>query len=468
MKLTFWGAARQVTGSMFLLELKDAYKILIDCGTDLSSHRSKPASEIFPFNPADIDVVLLTHAHIDHSGNIPLLYQQGYKGQILCTSATNALTELLLRDSAFINSKKLQRQERKKRYSKQSDTNLSESLFLDRQVDKAVDRFVPIAFNKPFEIRKGLTITFIPTGHLLGAANIVLEVEENGRFRKIGFSGDIGRKNYPLLQDPHPFPKVDYLICESTYGNRSHNEEQDPEDILESIIRASCIEKKGRLIIPAFSIGRTQSLLYTLNKLFIKKNLPPVKVFADSPMAEASTRIYEEYVPILNQEAQSFYKENQCLFDFENLHVVETYRESKAISNYYEPCIIIASSGMLTGGRMQDHIKKNLDNPYCTILMVGYSAEGTPGYDLLNGHRFTKIKGRRINVSAQIISTDIFSGHADREDLLEFINQQNKNELKQLFLVHGEYEDMTHFKNRLQNEGYHQVVIPAKGECFEL
>jgi metallo-beta-lactamase family protein len=462
MKLSFLGAARQVTGSMFLLQLEDGYKILIDCGTDMSNRRSDFQNEGFPFYASEIDLVLLTHAHIDHSGRIPLLINSGYTGQILCTAPTLDLTNLLLRDCASLNVKRIKRIQNQIRFS----SDEIQGLFLEKQVDDASDHFVAISFNKRFEIKEGLHVTFIPTGHLLGAANIFLEIQEGDHVKSIAFSGDIGRANYPLLQDPQPMPQADYLICESTYGNRSHQSDSIGEKVLEETIKKSCIDIPGRLIIPAFSVGRTQSILYTLHKLFKTENLPPVKIFADSPMAEQSSRIYEEYVPLLNEEARNFYNYNQSLFDFENLEQIETFKDSKAISEYNEPCIIISSSGMITGGRMQHHVKKNINNPYCTILLVGYSAAGTTGFQLANGDRTIRVNGKEFSVAAKIVKTDVFSGHADREDLLSFVKLQKK--LKRIFLVHGEYESMQAFQVSLNSEGYPDVEIPEQGSTYEI
>jgi metallo-beta-lactamase family protein len=457
MNLSFLGAARQVTGSMFLLKLANGYTILIDCGTDLSNRHSAPD---FPFRPSEIDVVLLTHAHIDHSGNIPLLINAGYTGQILCTSATIDLAQLLLRDCAAIGARRLkEKSEMKKVLAGES------GIFLEKQVDEAEERFVPIGFNEPFEVTGGCHITFIPTGHLLGAANIFIEVEENGIKKSLLFSGDIGRKNYPILQDPATPPQADYLICETTYGNRLHqNDTQKAEEILEKIIIQACVDMPGRLIIPAFSVGRSQSILYTLNKLAKAGKLPALKIFADSPMAAASSRIYEKYPSLLNSEAAGIFKKHESLFDFDNLVHVENFKESKMISDYHEPCIIISSSGMITGGRMTYHIKKNINNPYCTILMVGYSAEGTPGHDLMQGTRTLKIKGKSIPVAANIIKTDVFSGHGDLHDLTAFVKTQKK--LKRIFLVHGEEESMIDFKNTLASEGFTDVEMPEKGKGY--
>ncbi len=480
MKLTFWGAARQVTGSMFLLELEDGYKILIDCGTDLDKQKVEREKtlgyySLFPFEPSQINVVLLTHAHIDHSGNLPNLIREGYEGQILCTAATFPLADLLLRDAAALNARRLKELQdpgsggKKKKSSKKKHKSNPLELYLEKQVNETADRFVTLNFNQRFKIEKGIYVTFNSTGHLLGAANIILEIEENGTKRTIGFSGDVGRKNYPLLQDPQRMPQVDYLVCESTYGNRRHENRDVPQEALAKIIKETCIDQPGRLIIPAFSVGRTQALLYVLNKLYSEHGFPPIKVFSDSPMALQSTRIYEKFIHLLNQDAKDFYEEHEELFDFENLTYVQDMKHSKAISNYNEPCIIISSSGMIAGGRVEHHVMANLPNPYATILLIGFAAEGTLGYKLLNGMKSLSVgKDAEIPVMANIQRIDVFSGHGDLDDLTEFVQYQSPDKLKKIFLVHGETESMEFFQQHLHPYGYTEVEIPKWGDEFIL
>jgi metallo-beta-lactamase family protein len=464
MKLSFWGAARQVSGSMYLLETDEGYKILIDCGTDMAKGAESQAE--FPFDVTDIDVVLLTHAHIDHTGRLPQLIKAGYNGQVLCTPPTFGLSQLLLNDNASISSKRLKRLiNRSYRYSHREEEI---EVLSFREVEDTMQRFVTVAFNSRFQINDTTWITFIPTGHLLGAGNILLEIKEKGEIKKVLFSGDLGRKNYPLLPDPTPAPKADFLICETTYGNRTHQEKGNPEDVIERIIKEACVERSGRLIIPAFSVGRTQSIIYTLHKLYLLGRLPKIKIFTDSPMAEVSSRIYEEFHTLLNEEAKAIFAEHHTLFDFDNLKYVANFKESKAITNYYEPCIIISASGMMTGGRMEMHVKKNLNNPYCTFLMIGYSAEGTPGHKLMNGGKYLRLGGKDIPVSANIERTDIYSGHAGKEDLLDFVRQQDKDSLKNIFLVHGEHQSMIDFCESLKMEGYTKCEIPEKGQSFIL
>jgi metallo-beta-lactamase family protein len=477
MKLGFWGAARQVTGSMYMLTIDHDYKVLIDCGFDFDKERidfesteyKKEDGFVFPFEVTEINLVILTHAHVDHSGNLPNLIKEGYEGQILCTQPTMELSELLLADSARIHKLKLNSiHGRGKKINPKLLNKLTADLYLESHVKETMERFVCIGFDRRFKVHENLFVTFHYTGHLLGAASIVLEARENGNWVKIGFSGDIGRFNYPLLKDPQPFPEVDYLVCESTYGNRTHESTEAPETVLKEVIQSSLIDIPGRLIIPSFSVGRTQSLLYILNKLHFSEHFPDIRIFTDSPMAMKSSQLYEKFRSHLNKEAQEFYKENDSLFNFENLTYVPDLEGSKALSNHYEPCIIISSSGMIHGGRIENHILKNLENPYCTIFMIGFSAEGTTGNKLMTGADRVVMKGKSLEVKARILKTDVFSGHADLKGLMRFVEQQKPEELKKLFLVHGEAEVMDDFKKTLVWSGYEQTVIPEYGNEFEL
>ena len=483
MKLSFWGAAQQVTGSMYLLELEDGYRVLIDCGADMERPKAKDDEQkapepksttgFFPFEVSSINVVLLTHAHIDHSGNLPMLYREGYEGQILGTESTGALTALLLKDSAMLNQKKLNALgsgKRRKNLKRQDEKlrNVSRDLFFERQVHETMENYVPLAFNRKFKISDSASITFIPAGHLLGAAHIVMEVFENGIKKSICFSGDIGRKNYPLLTDPMPVPQVDYLICESTYGHRFHTDKQTPEAALADVIQRTCIDIPGRLIIPTFSVGRTQALLYSLNKLYNDFNFEPIKVFSDSALGMESTKVYQKHVRMLNQEAREFNEDNESLFDFQNLQYIESEQGSRMISTHSEPCIIISSSGMIQGGRVEQHVAANISNPYATILIIGYCAEGTLGWRLMNGQKTLRIGKTEEQVLCNVERIDVFSGHADQTGLLDFVKQQDPAKLKQIFLIHGELAGMNTFKTLLETHDYQNIEMPAKGQVYDL
>lgn len=476
MKLTFCGAARQVTGSMYLLELENDFTILIDCGQDMEKGKpyahgaamvAHPAWQRFPFEPSDIDVVILTHAHIDHTGRLPLLYKEGYEGQVLCTTPTYYLTQILLHDAAVLNQYKLKKALDKKKNSRTLPAEI-DHLYFGKQVEDTMRQFVPIAFGQKFRINPMVSVTFNYAGHILGASNVILHIKEGKEEKSICFSGDVGRKNYPLLQDPKPMPQIDYLVCESTYGSRNHSYTETPEQALTRVIAETCVEKKGKLIIPAFSVGRSQAIFYTLNKIYQKGLIPKIKVYADSPMAKESSLVYEKFVSLLNKEAKDFYDDYDELFDFDGFEFVSDLKKSKALSNQYEACIIVSASGMIYGGRVENHVKENLQNSKATICIVGYCAEGTIGHELMNKAKEVTIKNQKLEVRCHVEVLDCFSAHAGQSDLLDFVKQQSPNTLKQLFLTHGELTSMEAFANLLSSEGYNNVVMPQKNESFDL
>ena len=467
MKLTIWGAAEQVTGSMHLVTTDENYKILIDCGLDYERDHSVQTNEDFPFNPGEIDLVILTHAHIDHSGNLPTLVRMGFAGQILCTPPTAELAELLLMDSVNIFMSKAQKSRKHRGHKRRDGSRNFQPLYLQKHVLDTIDRFVTIGFNRPFRINGDIELTFIPAGHLLGAASAVLKIRENEEEKTITFTGDIGRKNYPTLPDPQVLPPTDFLVSESTYGGRNHSKGKTIEEVLTETIEKCCIKEAGRLIIPAFSIGRTQALVFSLNKIFSKGLLPPVRVFVDSPMANSSTGIFRKHHQLLNEEAQEFYRRSGDEFEFDNLTYVENLSDSKQVSNYFEPCIIISSAGMLEGGRIQDHLFHNIQNYYCTILFIGYCAKGTLGYRLLRGDPIVHIKDRDLSVYATIKQTDLFSAHGDHEDLVNTVKHNSPAKLKQVFLVHGETTSMQALADTLTDGGY-AVTIAQKGVAYQL
>lgn len=475
MNLQFLGAARQVSGSMYLLEVDD-YRILIDCGLDLErkiEFQPNPVEfrdRYFGFEASMINLVVLTHAHIDHSGSIPILYREGFEGQILCTPPTADLVGILLYDSANLNLKKVKAaQGNSNRKKKKMDFLLQKGdLYFPREVDDTLENFVTLNFNRKFRITDTISLTFYPAGHLLGAAHVFFEITEEGQKKTLAFSGDIGRINYPLHVDPVKLPEADFLIMESTYGNRIHQDTESHSDALYKIIKSTCVDKPGRLIIPAFSVGRTQAVLFTLNQLIEEGKIPPIKVFTDSPLGKSSTKIYQKYISYLNQDAKDFYNEVDSLFDFENLVFMATEKDSHSIDNFREPCIIISSSGMISGGRVEHHIAQNLENSYATILLIGYAADGTIGRDLLEQKDTIIIKNKEYKLNAKIEKIDVFSGHADKNGLIDFVNHQNKEKLKKIFLTHGDNNSMLDFQRELEDLGYKEVICPEKNEIFDL
>ncbi len=464
MNITFWGAARQVTGSMHLITLNSGFKILIDCGLHYERGDAIELNDDFPFEPSSINSLVLTHAHIDHSGNIPTLIKRGYNGQILCTEPTAALVENLLKDSVNVQLAESKSNRRKGKFNK----NKPAPLYSQAQVVTAIDRLITLSFKKIFRINNEVSITFYPAGHILGAASVLVEVNENRITKRIGFTGDLGKLNSKIVVNSEAMPDLDYLVCESTYGNRLHSIASSPQDELYKYIKKNCIDSPGRLVIPAFSVGRTQAILFTLNQLYVEGKLKGIKVFTDSPLGILSTLVHEKYDDYLNEETKVFYKSHGNLFDFPNLRTIQTESDQKEMAYHTGPYIIVSSAGMAEGGRIQQHVRANIQNPLCTILIAGYCAEGTLGYRLLQGQSTIKIKNKESAIYARIASTDVFSAHPDRDGLFNYISETKNENLKKIFLVHGEEQNIDEFKNFLLNKGLENIVIPHKGDSFLL
>lgn len=468
MKITFWGAARQVTGSMYLLETRLGYRVLVDCGLDYEQQRffhDSPPGE-FPFDPASIDVLLLTHAHIDHSGNIPNLVKQGFNGKVFCTPPTADLIRHLLLDSANIQAGDYRKAKGKKKGKRPQ--KVPQPLYAHHHVMEAMEQVITLPYHKAFRLNDELEFTFYQAGHLLGAASIYLRFTENGQTRCIGFTGDLGRKNSKLVTDPETMPELDYLVSESTYGARTHQVKHDAETEMLHHIQKTCVDINGKLIIPAFSVGRTQAIVHTLNQLDKAGKLPRIKVFVDSPLALRTTPYYEHYRDELNSEAKTFMDEHGDLFDFENLRFVQGIEDENDLHYTYEPCVIISAAGMVEGGRIQEHVKNHIQNPFATILIAGFCAEGTLGHRLLSGQPNIRIKNKELRVYAKINSTDVFSSHADQEQLLQNINAYRHPGLKKIFLTHGEQGAMETLQQAIEKQGFTAVELPEKGDTFFL
>ena len=455
MKYTCWGAAKQVTGSMHLLELDSGYKILVDCGIDYEDKDNKMINSHFQFNPKDIDVLLLTHAHIDHSGNIPNLVKQGFQGEIICTEPTAFLLDKLWIDSVNIQNNNFNRRKTARLYG-------------FKEVKEANEQLLTVNFNQKFTLNSEVSCTFHEAGHIIGAASIRLEVTEENSIKTIGFTGDLGNPGSKLIVDPEPMQELNYLITETTYGNRQHKEKRSPEDVLIEYVTKTCVDQEGRLIIPAFSVGRTQAILFTLKKLFNTGILPPIRVFADSPLALASSNIHNRFSDYLNDEAKNNMLVDGSLFDFKSLYLVEDKSDVEDMELYRDSCIIVSSAGMLEGGRIQHHISDHIQNPSCTILIAGFCSPGTLGAQLLEGRSMIRVKGNDKYVYAKIDQTDVFSAHPDTDGLQDYFEATHTDQLTKIFFVHGEEESMYELKSLLSDDLQKKVVIPSKGESFQL
>lgn len=453
---------------MHLLELDNGYRVLIDCGLDYEQQREfhRGAKVQFPFDPSSIDLVILTHAHVDHSGNLPTLVRQGFGGKIICTPPTAELTSFLLLDSLKIMEMELRRKEGNRKKGKKP--NKLASIYGYKDLEEAMDRVITLHFNKDFEVNSSLKIRFQEAGHILGAASAKLTITENGKTRVIGFTGDLGNYESKLMKDPTPFQGIDYLVTESTYGGRVHQAKRTPEEELLHYIEATCVRQPGRLVIPAFSVGRTQAIIFALHELYVQGRLPQIRYFVDSPLAIRTTDVYAKFSQYMNEESQRFMRKNGSLFEFEFMDYITDKRDSEHLQDHYEPCVIISAAGMVEGGRIQEHVRNNIGNGYCTILIAGFCADGTLGHRLLNGQGHIHINGREYPVFAQVYKTDAFSAHPDHFGLKRFIQESGGEKLKGIFLVHGEESSMMSLESDLSLNGYENVHIPEKLEEFQI
>ena len=468
MEVKFGGAAQRVTGSAHVLTLHDGFRILMDCG--LSQGKGKHIWDLnntWYFDPKTIDCMILSHAHIDHSGRIPQLVKAGYDGPIHSTHATRSLCSIMLLDSAKIQERDVEWHNKKlKKKRKKKNKQFRRPLYVSADVAPALDLFVGHAYNHWFHIKENVKVCFRDQGHILGSASVTLQIEEDGKFTYFGFTGDIGRPDRPILRDPVQMPEVDYLICESTYGDKEHESAPEQSQIFLDIVKEACCEKKGKLVIPAFSIGRTQEIVYMLDKLESADLLPHIPVYVDSPLAVNATHIYGTHPECYDDALNEYMLEDPNPFGFNNLTYIRDVSQSKALNTSSEACIIISSSGMMNAGRVKHHLYNNIENPKNTFLIVGYCSPDTPGGMLKNGIEEIKLFGEIKQVRATVKTMDSFSAHADRKEMLEFISNQKK--LKKIFLVHGELDTQEKFRNYLQENGHEKVYIPDLGDEHEL
>jgi metallo-beta-lactamase family protein len=466
MTITFHGAARAVTGSKHLLHLNDGTAILLDCGMFQGmGEQTEELNEHFGFNPKKVDYLILSHAHIDHIGLVPRLVAEGFTGPIFCTAPTMDLARILLMDSAKIQMQDVEYSNKNRQHKGQP---LLEPLYNEDQAMEALRQFKIVDYHQEYAITPNVKFHFTDAGHLLGSAAIHLVITEDGKQTAITFSGDVGRYGDMLLKSPEKFPQADYILLESTYGDSLHKDVGAIEDALLEVINQTCEIKKGKVIIPAFSVGRTQELLYALNALELKGNLPDLRYYVDSPLSEKATRVIMDHPEVYNKEVTDVLKVDPNPFGFKGLHFIESTEESIALNNDPTPCVIISSSGMAEAGRVKHHIKNNIGNPKCTILIVGYCEPNSLGGHLVRGDKQVYIFGDQYDVKADVQSIKSMSAHGDYEDLLHFVANQDAAKVKQVFLVHGEYEVQQHFKEKILAKGFTSVQIPSQHQRIEL
>lgn len=460
-----------MTGSAHLLTLDNGYQILLDCGLYQGYNSDyKSFNDNWLFDPAEIDCIVLSHAHIDHSGRIPKLVKDGYRGNIISTHATRSLCAIMLLDSAHIQEKDAEFFNtrilpRKRKQGKPAEVR--EPLYTKEDVEKTMERFVGYPYDQWLRVNEDVEVLFKDAGHILGSASVTLRIREDGKTKMFGFSGDVGRPNRPILRDPQWMPQLDYLICESTYGGKDHEAPPAEMDHFLQLIRETCVDKKGKLIIPAFSVGRTQEIVYMLDQLETIGQLPKIPVYVDSPLAVNATMIFGTHPECYDQQMHEYLLIDDNPFGFNSLTYVRQVEVSKSLNNRTEPCIIISSSGMMNAGRVKHHLFNSIDQPQNTLLIVGYCSPETPGGKLRDGAEEIKLFGEVKPVRARIEIMDSFSAHADRNELLDFVSNQ-KGRIKSIFLVHGTLERQEEFRELLNRNGFGEVKIPQLGESFEL
>ncbi len=475
MKITFLGAARTVTGSNFLVEAA-GQKFLVDCGM----YQGKVTEDLensdpFLYDPSKIDFMLLTHAHIDHSGRIPKLYNEGFKGPIYATRATVDLCGIMLPDSGHIQETEVEWKNRKRM---REGLDPLPPLYTAEEAYNSLEIFQPVEYDEIIDITDNISVRFNDAGHMLGSSIIEIWATENGKTTKAVFSGDIGNNDLPLLSAPTMIENADYLIMESTYGNRLHIRNDEKARLFLKIV-SETLDKGGTVVIPSFAVGRTQEILYEINTLKDLRGQDPefareydqimrAKVFVDSPLAISATEIFKKNAYLFSDQIKEEIMNGDNPLDFPGLKFTQTAEESKALNTSTEPCIILSASGMCEVGRIKHHLKHNLWNPKSTILFVGYQAPGTLGRSIVDGDKKVKIFGEEIAVNARIEYIEGYSGHADQEWLLNFVYSFHTNRPKHIFLVHGEEESQDVLKAKIEDTTGIPVTIPCFGDSYEL
>jgi len=465
MQIQFCGAAREVTGSAHLITLDDGYKILLDCG--LYQGRSKEMKEFnenFIFKPESVDCLVLSHAHIDHTGRVPKMVKDGFQGDIYATHATRSLCAILLLDSAFI-------QERDAEYYNKKHGKFGKSkkpLYTRKDVKPAMERFVGLPYDRWERIHPNVEILYRDAGHILGSASVTLRIKRaDGRTTTVGFTGDIGRPNRPILRDPQPMPECDYILCESTYGDREHELKPNEIEKFLNIVKNTCVDKGGKLLIPAFSVGRTQEIVHMLDQLESAGRLPKIKVFVDSPLAVNATTVFGAHPECYDAELQEYMLTDDNPFGFNSLTYIQDVNESKALNFLKGPAIIISASGMMNAGRSKHHLRNTMGSPKNTIFIVGYCAPQTPGGKIRDGAEGLKLYGEYHELKADVVVMDSFSAHGDQSEMIDFLENQKKS-CKNVFLVHGTIDRMEAFGGALEEHGFKAWTAPKLEEVIEI
>ena len=467
MKISFLGAAKLVTGSNYLIETKNC-KFVMECGMFQGSKSiGRLNYQPFTYNPGDIDFMLLSHAHIDHSGRIPKLVKDGFKGKIYCTKATEDLCSIMLPDSGYIQEMETKWDNRKR---KRSGRKLREPLYTVEEAKKSIKHFRPVLYDQTIKINEEITVRFVDAGHILGSAIIELWIKEDGKEIKLVFSGDLGRRNRPILRDLSRIQKADYIIVESTYGNKKNHPSEDDARELISIIN-NTVKKGGNVVIPSFAVERAQDIIYELNKYYdesiksVDKDFLQVPVYIDSPLTVSATEIFERNPDCFDEKTLELIKTGDNPLDFRNLIFTRNVEESKQINKTPESKVIISASGMCSAGRIKHHLKHNLWRKESSIVFVGYQAEGTLGRRIKEGEKSVKLFGEEIRVNAKIYTLDGFSGHADKEGIMWWL-EGFENKPKKIFIVHGEEEASREISKKIEEELNIVTYIPELGDTL--